>query len=274
MKDSLLERLLSCCTAKDSLLCVGIDPDPDLLPMHLDPVGNPVAAVRQFTREIIAATAASCAAYKFNLAFFEAIGGKGWELLSEVLEEIPGGTLTIADAKRGDIGNSAKFYAKAFFDELGFDAITLSPYMGRDSVLPFMEYDEKGVFLLVRTSNPGGNDFQVLETDGQPLFMAVAEQAVEWSQEAPGMLGFVVGATDVGALARLRDTCPHTPFLIPGVGAQGGNADAVVRAAGTGPMLVNSSRKIIYASKSDDFAERAGVEAARLRDKLRSACGR
>ena len=271
MKHRLTDRLRRVVERRRSLLCVGIDPDPARIPSVLGPTTDAARAVAEFCREIILATADTAAAYKFNLAFFEALGARGLDTLQALVELVPADLVTIADAKRGDIGNSASFYARAFFERLRFDSVTLSPYMGKDSVLPFLEYEEKGIFLLVRTSNPGALDFQTLRVGDEPLYMAVAKRAFEWSRSAPGMLGFVVGATDLDALVRLREVGPDTPFLIPGVGAQGGSAREVVQAAGSGPVLVNSSRSVIYAGSGNDFAERAAQAAVRLRDELWSA---
>ncbi len=265
MKGSFLARLSAIRIAKRSVLCVGLDPDPDKLPSSLRSSTDLPSAIYTFLKAVIDSTAPFAAAYKFNLAFFEALGLKGMSVLSDIVSSMPLGALLIADAKRGDIGNSAKFYARAFFEDYGFDAITISPYMGADSVLPFLEYEEKGVFLLARTSNPGGNDFQTLIVDDEPLYMVVARKAEEWSRGQVGSLGFVVGATDLVAMAALRAACPESAFLIPGVGAQGGDACSVMKAAGSGPVLVNSSRGILYASADSDYAARAASEADRLR---------
>lgn len=265
VKGSFLARLAAICAAKQSVLCVGLDPDPDKLPYSLRSSTDVPSAVRTFLKAVVETTAPFAAAYKFNLAFFEALGLQGWNVLSDLISSMPRNTMLIADAKRGDVGNSAKFYAKAFFEDFGFDAITISPYMGADSVLPFLEYEEKGVFLLVRTSNPGGNDFQTLIVDDEPLYMVIARKAKEWARDQVGSLGFVVGATDLEAMAALRAACPKAAFLIPGVGAQGGDAGSVMKAAGSGPVLVNSSRGILYASADSDFAARAASETDRLR---------
>jgi orotidine-5'-phosphate decarboxylase len=238
------------------------------LPSHLF-AGNSVPdAVRTFCTEIVRETSPHALAFKFNLAFFEALGERGLAVMRDVLRAVPEGMLTIADAKRGDIGNSARFYARSFFEDYGFDFVTVAPYMGGDSVTPFLDYPDRGTFLLVRTSNAGGNDFQLLRSDGRPLYRHVAESALKWSHDRPGLLGFVMGATDIEALAALREVCPDTPFLIPGVGAQGGDAEEVVRAAASGPVLVNSSRQILYASSGEDFGPRAAEEACLLRRTL------
>lgn len=269
MKQSFTERLLEISRRKGTRLCVGIDPDPEKLPPGLESVGDRGEQVRHFSKAIIEATAPFAAAFKFNLAFFEALGKEGWSILADVLKLVPSDTLTIADAKRGDIGNSARFYARALLDDLPFDSITLSPYMGYDSILPFLEFEGKAAFILVRTSNPGGNDFQMLSAGGSFLYEHIARKAMSWGSNLPGSIGLVVGATDVSAMTSLRDICPDAPFLIPGVGAQGGNIDDVIRASGSGPILVNSSRDIIYASSESDFADAAADAAARLRKDLK-----
>lgn len=253
-----------------SVLCVGLDPDPERLPAHLT-AGRPLAeAVLAFNRAVIDATAAAACAFKLNLAFFEALGRDGWAVLEATLAAIPEGPLTIADGKRGDIGNSARFYAAALFEQLGFDACTVAPYMGRDAVLPFLQYEGRAAFILARTSNAGAADFQEQPCGGEPLYARVARHAAAWGAEAPGEAGLVVGATEPGALAALRQACPTLPFLIPGVGAQGGDARAVMQAAATddGLVLVNSSRQILYAATGEDFAEAAGHAAEQLRATL------
>ena len=270
MKPSFSQRLSALRKQKSSVLCVGLDPDPDRLPSHLLAKASLPDAVRRFCSEIVAATSASAVAYKVNFAFFEALGREGHQVMEDVLATIPAETLTIADAKRGDIGNSAGFYARSVFDELSFDSITVSPYMGRDSVDPFLTRPGTCAFVLARTSNPGSADFQQLQMAGKPLFQTVATRAAAWAADAPGEAGLVVGATDTADLTTLRSILPETPFLIPGVGAQGGKADAVMNAAGSGPVLINSSRSIIYASSGEDFAEAAGRAAESTRLQLGS----
>lgn len=220
--------------------------------------------MEHFCRQVIEATAGSACAFKFNFAFFERLGDAGMGVMRRVLGATPGEALTIADAKRGDIGNSARFYAGSALTDLGFDSVTVSPYMGRDSVEPFLEDARKAAFLLVRTSNPGRADLQDLVVEGRPLYEAVARRALGWGQPGGGQLGFVVGASDIAALERLRAIAPTTPFLIPGVGAQGGSPEQVMAASGRSPglTLVNSSRAICYASSGADFAAAAGRAAA------------
>ena len=182
----------------------------------------------------------------------------------------PGRPLVIADAKRGDIGNSARFYAEAVFDQLGCDACTVAPYMGRDAAEPFLAHEGKAAFVLARTSNPSAADFQEATCDGEPLALRVARHVAAWDRELPGTAGLVVGATRPDVLADVRRACPTLPFLIPGVGAQGGDPGAVLSAARTddGLVLVNSSRQILYASSGEDFAEAAAREAEAMRDRM------
>ncbi|MBO6576126.1 MAG: orotidine-5'-phosphate decarboxylase [Rhodothermales bacterium] len=247
-----------------SALCVGLDPDLERIPAHIKASRTPESAVETFCREIIASTSDHACAYKLNFAFFERLGDAGFAVLRRVRRAVPPECLTVADCKRGDIGNSARFYADSALGDLGFDSVTVSPYMGRDSVEPFLQYGGTATFLLVHTSNPGRSDLQTLDVGGRPLYERVAEAAVSWGADTPGQPGFVVGASDPAVLARIRALAPETPFLIPGVGAQGGDADAVMTASGTEPglTLVNSSRAICYASEGEDFAG-AAANAAR-----------
>lgn len=254
---------------KQSYLCVGLDTDPHRLPRHLLAEPDPVLA---FNRAIIDATADLAVAYKPNIAFYEAQGPRGWERLQRTLEHIPAGCLTIADAKRGDIGNTSGLYARTFFDAsaagLNFDAITVAPYMGHDSVLPFLEYVGKWVILLALTSNPGSADFQRQPTGEQELFETVIQTAQTWA--GPDRLMFVVGATQAAELGRVRELAPDHFLLVPGVGAQGGSLADVSRygLTKTGGLLVNASRSILYASDGPDFAERARAEAQALQTEM------
>lgn len=266
------DRLASVQSDKNSAVCVGLDPDPSRLPTPLRDGRLLTDAVREFCAAIVDATAPYACAYKPNFAFFEALGPAGHAVLDQVTTAIPDDCLVIGDAKRGDIGNSAQFYAQAIYEDLGFDACTVSPYLGRDSVDPFLEYEETCTFVLTRTSNEGAADLQDACTcDGTPLYRHVAEQVATWSAEAQGTAGLVVGATAPAALTTLRQACPTLPFLIPGVGAQGGDPEEVMEAAQTerGPVLVNSSRSIIYASDGKDYADAAAEAARDLRDALR-----
>ena len=261
-----LEKLLEASRSNNSLLCVGLDPHPELMP---------VADVFQFNREIIAATADLVCAYKPNLAFYEALGIDGLRALERTVACVPSGVPVIGDAKRGDVASSAAAYARALFDTFGFDAATVSPYLGLDSLQPFLDYKERGVFILCRTSNVGAADFQGLACLGtagepaRPLFELVASKASEWN--IWGNVGLVVGATYPNELSRVRQLCPDMPLLIPGVGAQGGDLEAAVQwgtdASGE-RAIINSSRGIIYASRGRDFAEAARREALRLRDQI------
>ena len=256
------DRLATTVSQKNSLLCVGLDPDLRRLPQHLQQEPN---AILLFCKEIIAATAASAAAFKINFAFFEAEGSAGWSMLEQLAAELPADVIKIADAKRADIGNTSERYAHAILDRLDFDAITVNPYLGRDAVEPFLQWPARGAFVLCRTSNPGSGDFQQLQSQGQPLYQTVADRVMSWNKN--GNCGLVVGATDASDLARIREISPTLPLLIPGVGAQGGALEAAVR-LGTdsegGAALINSSRSIIYKSSGRDFVEAAAREAQTL----------
>jgi len=274
---SFADRLLDRQAQTGSLVCVGLDPDPARLPAPLAGRQDAAGAVLAFNEAIVEATSDLAAAYKLNLAFFEALGADGWRVLEATLRAIPADTPVIADGKRGDIGNSARFYAQACFDLLGFDACTVSGYMGRDSVTPFLAWPGRGVFLLARTSNPGGADFQRRDCEGMPLYEQVVRTARTWAspEKASGTLGFVAGAADAEALRRIRTLAPDAPLLVPGVGAQGGDIGRVLDALreGSGPVLVNSSRAILYASAGQDFAPAARRAAETLRTALGSARG-
>ncbi len=255
-----LERTLKKAPAP---LCIGLDPHPGRLP---DGVGRGIDGVRTFLREVVAATADLTAAYKANLAFYEALGPEGWALLEEVRSWLPPGVLWIGDGKRGDIGSTSAAYLRSAL-ELGFDAVTVHPYLGRDGVEPFLERPELGVFVLARTSNPGAAELQELPValgPGRqvPLYVAVA-LLVRDRWNAAGNVGLVVGATDLTALEALRHLCPHLPFLVPGLGAQGGDPARARRAAGRRALFV-AARSILYASPGPDFAEAARREAERL----------
>ena len=256
-----LEELVNEIRRKRSFLCVGLDSDLSRIPEHLLIEDDPVFA---FNKAIIDATHEYCVAYKPNLAFYEAQGVNGWRSLEHTmayLNHYHPQIFTIADAKRGDIGNTAKQYGKAFFDSMGFDAVTVAPYMGRDSVEPFLSYPEKFVILLALTSNPGAADFQTESHEGLALF----ERVIDTSQhyENADRLMYVVGATRADQLKRIRDRAPNAFLLIPGVGAQGGDLRGVCESGLNEQvgLLVNSSRAIIYASTGKDFAEAAGVKA-------------
>jgi len=264
------DKLRQAVQRNQSLVCVGLDPDPALMP---------VPEVFDFNRAIIDATADLVCAYKPNLAFYEALGVEGLRALEKTIDHVPHGIPVIGDAKRGDIGNTARAYARALFETFGFDAATVNPYLGHDSVEPFLEYSDRMVFLLCRTSNAGAADFQSLalwspdlECRQQPLFRAVAAKALEWNS-GHGNVGLVVGATDPQDLADVRALCPDMLLLVPGIGAQGGDLELAVRhgvdASGRGAIF-NSSRQVIYASEGSDFAEAARRAADNLRRSINS----
>ncbi|MEM9329356.1 MAG: orotidine-5'-phosphate decarboxylase [Bacteroidota bacterium] len=252
---------------KESFLCVGLDPDLSKLPKHLLKAADPIF---EFNKVIIDATAEFAVAYKPNIAFYEAHGTKGWEALEKTMDYMPKGLFTIADAKRADIGNTSSMYARAFFEQMDFDAITVAPYMGQDSIEPFLQYDRKWVILLAATSNVGSLDFQELLVDGssEKLYERVIRKSQHWGN--PNNLMYVMGATRVESLINIRVTVPEHFLLIPGVGAQGGDLAAVCKYGMNKQcgLLVNSSRGIIYASNGEDFAEAAGTEAKKLQQEM------
>jgi orotidine-5'-phosphate decarboxylase len=263
-----IDRLLECSRRSNSLLCVGLDVDPERVPEPLRGRGDWVA---RFNRGIIEATSDLVCAYKPNLAFYEALGEEGMEGLRETLKAIPPGVLVIGDAKRGDVGHTARAYATALFDRLGFDAVTVSPYMGKDSVEPFLAHDDRGAFVLCKTSNPGSMDFQNLSCmapEGRvPLYQLVAMRARLWN--ARGNVGLVVGATFPQELAAVRGLTPDLPLLIPGVGAQAGDLERTVLDGtdASGELaVINSSRQILYASSGADWQDASRLVAAQLRD--------
>jgi orotidine-5'-phosphate decarboxylase len=248
---------------KKSFLCVGLDTDIDKLPTQF--AKTPVAVV-SFNRQIIEATSDLCVAYKLNTAFYEAMGTKGWDCLRQTIDLIPRDNFIIADAKRGDIGNTANMYAKAFFDELDVHALTLSPYMGKDSVTPYYEYKGKWVVMLGLTSNEGAKDFQLRKMkDGKLLYERVLDESKDWGNKENTM--FVVGATKADALAGIRKIVPDHFLLVPGVGSQGGDIEEVIKAGATkdGRLLINASRSILYAGNEKDFAAKAREEAMRMK---------
>ncbi len=249
--------------AKKSMLCVGLDTDINKIPEKLRSM--PLAdALFTFNREIIDATSAHCIAYKPNLAFYECYGKDGLTALEKTVDYIRSTypeQFIIADAKRGDIGNTAKMYAKTFFETMDFDAVTISPYMGSETVTPFLEYKGKYAIVVALSSNKSSADFQLAQQEEKPLYQVVMEKMMSIS--TPENMMFVVGATKADKLADIRKFCPDNFFLVPGVGAQGGSAEEVIAhgANNRGGLLINSSRGIIYASSGDDFAEAAGKAA-------------
>lgn len=265
---SFVARLDAACAASQSLVCVGLDPDPALMP---------VGDVFAFNKGVVDATHDLVCAYKPNLAFYEALGLAGMRALEQTIRhirEVAPGVVLLADAKRGDVGNTAAAYARALFEVWGFDAATVSPYLGGDTIKPFLDYVDRGVFVLCRTSNPGAGDFQdaLVTGDGsdqRPLYQLVALRAMEWNRH--GNVGLVVGATYPRELGQVRSICPEMPFLIPGIGSQQGDLEQAVRQgtdASGRRAVVNSSRGIIYASQGPDFAEAARRATLRLRDAI------
>lgn len=256
---------------KRSFLCVGLDTDIEKLPAHLQQLPD---AVFQFNKNIIDATAAYAVAFKPNTAFYESEGTSGWEILEKTIAYIKKHypeIMVIADAKRGDIGNTSKRYAKAFFEQLKADALTVAPYMGLDSVQPFLGFENKWVVLLGLTSNSGSADFQQLKLEnGRFLYEEVVSKAVSWA--GSHQLMFVTGATKPEMIARIRSIAPEYFFLVPGVGAQGGDLNAVAEAGLNAEVgiLVNASRSILYASSEVDFVEAAAAEARKLQQEMES----
>lgn len=263
------EALFDQISQKKSYLCVGLDTDLRKIPAHLLSEKDPVF---EFNKQIIDATADYCVSYKPNIAFYEASGIKGWESLQKTIEYIPKTHFTIADAKRGDIGNTSGLYARTFFEPdssgLDFDAVTVAPYMGSDSVTPFLEFKDKWVILLALTSNPGSGDFQRLETGGMPLYEQVLKTSQTWAGHE--RLMYVVGATQASEFEKIRTIIPQHFLLVPGVGAQGGSLEEVSKYGMNDRcgLLVNASRSIIYAGNGRDFAEKAKAEAQSLQKEM------
>ena len=265
--------------AKKSMLCVGLDVDYNKMPEHVKALAKKgevaikgelfkgtARSIVEFNKAIVDATAAHCVAYKPNLAFYECYGIDGMRALDATVDYIRTHypeIFLIADAKRGDIGNTAKMYAKAFFEEMDFDAVTIAPYMGADSVTPFLEYKDKWAIVLALTSNASAFQFQLAQKDGKPLYHAVIEEMMAIS--TPDNMMFVVGATKADKLEELRSFCPDNFFLVPGVGAQGGSAEEVIAhcANDHGGLLINSSRGILFADSTEDYAKVAGEVASR-----------
>jgi len=253
---------------KKSFLCVGLDTDITKIPQYLLDTSDPIFA---FNQQIIDATHDLTVAYKPNLAFYESLGVSGWNSLEKTVNYIRynyPGIFIIADAKRGDIGNTSSMYAKAFFDAMEFDAVTVAPYMGEDSVKPFLTYLDKWVILLALTSNKGAFDFQFMTENGEKLFEKVIKTSAEWGTE--DNLMYVVGATKADMLADIRKIIPNHFLLVPGVGAQGGSLREVAESGMTSTcgLLVNSSRQIIYASSGDDFAAKAREAALEVQTEM------
>ena len=253
---------------KKSFLCIGLDVDLNKIPEHLLKENDPIFA---FNKAIIDATHHLCVAYKPNTAFYEAYGIKGWQALEKTinyLNEKHPEIFTIADAKRGDIGNTSTMYAKAFFEDLAFDSVTVAPYMGKDSIEPFLSFEDKHTILLALTSNQGAFDFQTKTVDGKELYKQVLETSKTWKNTENLM--YVVGATKAEYLADIRNIIPDSFLLVPGVGAQGGNLQEVCKYGMNDSvgLLINSSRGIIYASNQTDFAEAAAKKSEELQKEM------
>jgi len=269
-------QLIEVIKSKRSFLCIGLDTDPDKIPAHLLKYDDPVF---EFNRQIIDATHDLAVAYKPNIAFYESLGLKGWESLQKTiryLDPFKDTVFTIADAKRGDIGNTSERYARAFLgkspDGLGFDSVTVAPYMGHDSVKPFLKFENKWTILLALTSNAGAFDFQNLQfKKGEMLFEEVLEKSKEWG--TPKNLMYVIGATKAEKLSRVREIVPDSFLLVPGVGAQGGSLEEVSKYGMNNDcgLLVNSSRGIIYAGEGEDFVDKAREQALILQELMEVA---
>jgi orotidine-5'-phosphate decarboxylase len=259
-------RLVEQIKQKKSYLCVGLDSDITKIPAHLLTEEDPVLT---FNKAIIDATRAYCVSYKINTAFYESMGVKGWQTLEDTVKYIGTTHFTIADAKRGDIGNTSDQYAKAFFEALPFDAVTVAPYMGEDSVKPFLQHPGKWAIVLGLTSNKGAQDFQFLKSNKKPLFQNVIEKCMQYGTAENTM--FVVGATKEAYFEEIRKFCPDHFFLVPGVGAQGGDLQKLSQYGMNKDcgLLVNATRSIIYASNGKDFAEKAREEALRMQKEMK-----
>jgi orotidine-5'-phosphate decarboxylase len=253
---------------KKSFLCIGLDVDLNKIPKHLLELEDPIF---EFNKSIIDATNDLCVSYKPNTAFYEAYGIKGWislqKTISYINENYPE-IFTIADAKRGDIGNTSTMYAKAFFEDLNFDSITVAPYMGKDSVEPFLTFENKHTIMLALTSNEGAFDFQTLNVEKKPLYQHIIETSKTWKNSENLM--YVVGATKAEYFAEIRKIVPESFLLVPGVGAQGGNLQEVCQFGMNSNigLLINSSRGIIYASNQKDFTEKARVESTKIQQEM------
>ncbi len=256
------QKLVGIQKKNNSFLCVGLDTVIEKMPAHLRE--KKIEGILEFNKEIIQKTKHLVSAYKINLAFYEQYGSDGMNLIAETMRMIPDEIFVISDAKRGDIGNTSKAYATACFDILKADAITVNPYMGYDSIEPFLENKNKFVFILALTSNPGSNDFQRLFSAGKEIYKYVIEKSCEWAGSEN--LGFVVGATHPHELLEIRNSIPDRLLLIPGVGAQGGNVEDVINANQKGKFMINVSRDILYCSNDFDFAEKSAIRAEYYRD--------
>lgn len=260
------QQLVEQIRKQQSYLCVGLDTDITKIPQHLLAEPDPIFA---FNKQIIDATLDHCVSYKINTAFYEALGVKGWEAMAKTVAYIPSTHFTIADAKRGDIGNTSTQYAKAFFETMNFDAITVAPYMGSDSVKPFLEYKNKWTILLGLTSNTGARDFELQRAGEGLLYEKVLTTAAQWGN--PGNLMYVVGATQPEEFVNIRKLTPDHFYLVPGVGAQGGSLKEISEKAMNKDVgiLVNASRAVIYASTGTDFAAKAAEVATGYQQEMK-----
>jgi len=261
------DRWFECIARAGAPLCVGLDPDPALLPRS---VGAGAAGLRAFLGEIIEATRDIVAAYKPNLAFFEAYGSEGWDILESLRQIVGSEVLLIADGKRGDVEHTNEAYARSLFGRVRADAVTVQPYLGGRPLEPFFRHPERGVFVLCATSNPGAEEIQDLDVQGEPLYLNIARQARKWSPHEN--VGLVLGTTKPDALAKVLDAASDLPLLLPGGGAQGGNTQSVstlLKSAGASGLFT-FSRSVIYASSGPDFAEAARAECLRLREGMRA----
>ncbi len=264
-----IEKMSNVVQKNNSLICIGLDPDPDKFPEHIKGTEHDIIT---FNRAIIEQTSDLACAYKLNMAFYEVQGPRGLEALEATMHAIPEDVVIIGDAKRGDIGNTARMYAKSLFEYYRFDAVTVNPYQGSDAIQPFLDYKDHGVFVLCLTSNPSASEFQLLDTaDGQSVYLKVAQAANGWNKN--GNVGLVVGATNAESLGDIRAVVGDMPLLVPGIGAQGGDLNMVMehglnnRREG---VLVNSSRGVLYASSGVDFADAARRAADSLREQINS----
>ena len=253
-------KLVELIRSRKSFLCVGLDTDPSKLPAGVSAL--------EFNKAIIDATREFAVSYKPNLAFYEAMGREGWDILEETVAYIGNEHFTIADAKRGDIGNTSSYYAKAFFETYGFDSITVAPYMGKDSVSPFLQFQDKWAIVLALTSNEGSTDFQTQKIGEEYLYEKVLRDVASWGTDENTM--FVVGATKAESLAQIRQIIPNHFLLVPGVGAQGGSLQDVVKYGMNSEvgLLVNASRSILYASSGADYAIAAAAEAKKMQKEM------
>lgn len=255
-------QLIANIRERESFLCVGLDTDPNKLPAGV--------TMLAFNKAIIDATRDLCVAYKPNVAFYECLGPEGWRVLEETVRYIGPDHFIIADAKRGDIGNTSDYYAKTFFSSMPCDSVTVAPYMGRDSVEPFLKYADKWAIVLALTSNPGADDFELLSQDGVPLYQQVLQKVSQWG--TPDNTMFVVGATRPTMLTEIRAIVPDHFLLVPGVGAQGGSLTEVCKYGMNKDigLLINASRSILYASSGHDFEVAARKEAKRMQEEMKS----